>query len=583
MVLLAVGYFGYRQFFSGDAEVRYMLAQAEQGTLVVSVTGSGQVSVANQIDLKPKTSGDLVYLGVKNGQKVRKGTLIAQLDARDVARAVRDATANLESVKLAFEKLKKPADDLSLLQVENALTQTQESKQKAEDNLKKAYEDGYTVVANTFLALPAVMTGLEDLLYGNTLEPYQWNVDWYSSQVSAYDDPAVTRYKYAVNTAYDRVRRVYATNLEHHRSLTRNANAAAIVASITETYETVRVIGETVKAASNYIDYVKDVMVHYDLKVPAMVTAHQSNLASYTGTTNTHLSTLLSAQRTIDDTKASIVSAERSIAERTEQRAALLDPPDAFDVKSQELTIKQRENALRDAKERYADYVIRAPFDGVIARLDGKRGDAVSPSTIIGILVAPQQIAEIPLNEIDAVRITVGQKATLTFDAIPDLTIAGTVADVDAIGTVSQGVVTYTVKLTFDTPDERIKPGMSVSAAIIVDTVTNALLVPNAAVKQQGDASYVDVPADATLVPSSTDAGGMTLAAPPRRQSVEVGLSNDEFTEIRSGLTSGDVVIARTIQPAAEQQTQQPSGIRVPGLTGGGSGGGSRGSGGFGR
>lgn len=583
VALLTAGYLGYQRFFGNDEAVRYVIAQAEKGTLVVSLTGSGQVTASNQVDLKPKTSGDVVYVGVKNGQKVRKGTMIAQFDARDVARAVRDATVNLESAKLSLEKLKKPADGLSLLQVENALAQARESKQKADDNLKKAYEDGYTAVANAFLALPTVMTGLDDMLYGSTIERYQWNIDWYSSQVSSYDDPAVMRYKYTVNAAYERARGAYTTNLEHYRAVNRNAGAASVESLINETYNTTRIISEAVKATSNYIDYVKDVMVRHDIAVPAVVATHQSGLASYTGITNTHLLGLLSSQRTIEDNKTSITNAERSIAERTEQRAALIDAPDALDLKSQELSIKQRENALRDAKERYADYVIRAPFDGVIAQFTVKRGDAASPSTVFGTLIAPQQIAEISLNEVDAARVKVGRKATLTFDAVPDLTITGTVAEIDALGTVSQGVVTYMVKIAFDTPDERVKPGMSVSAAIIIDTVVDALLVPNAAVKQQGDMSYVEMPTDAALAQTSTNAAGVMLSAPFRMQQVQVGLSNDESTEILSGLTPGDSVIARTIQPTAGQsQTQQQSGgLRIPGLPGGG--GGSRGGGGFGR
>ena len=56
-------------------------------------------------------------------------------------------------------------------------------------------------------------------------------------------------------------------------------------------------------------------------------------------------------------------------------------------------------------------------------------------------------------------------------------------SQIDAIGTVSQGVVSYNVQITFDTQDSRIKPGMSASVNIITNTQQNVLTVPNSAVK----------------------------------------------------------------------------------------------------
>jgi len=105
LLLVIGGYLGYGAIFSKDAVAQYALAQVQKGTLVVSIAGSGQVSVSNQVDLKPKVSGDIVYVGIKNGQEVKAGALIARLDAGDAQKAVRDAEVNLESAKLALEKL----------------------------------------------------------------------------------------------------------------------------------------------------------------------------------------------------------------------------------------------------------------------------------------------------------------------------------------------------------------------------------------------------------------------------------------------------------------------------------------------
>ena len=163
-------------------------------------------------------------------------------------------------------------------------------------------------------------------------------------------------------------------------------------------------------------------------------------------------------------------------------------------------------------------------------------------------MITRQKIAEISLNEVDVAGVKIGNKASLTFDALPDVKLSGEVAEIDTLGTVNQGVVTYNVKVIFETDDGRIKTGMSASADIIVNTKAGALLAPNSAVKSGGDKKYVEV----------------LSGGEPRRINVETGLASEELTEILSGINEGDEIITRTISP--ENQTQQaPSIFGSPG------------------
>jgi HlyD family secretion protein len=178
------------------------------------------------------------------------------------------------------------------------------------------------------------------------------------------------------------------------------------------------------------------------------------------------------------------------------------------------------------------------PFDGVLAKVSVKKLDTIGSGTSVATLITTQKVAEISLNEVDVSKVKVGQKATLTFDAIPDLTITGLVAEIDSIGTVSQGVVTYNVKITFDTQDDRIKPGMSISSSIITDVRQDVLVVANSAIKLQNNTSYVEI-FDPALVGSDSSQGVVSPIA-PIKQTVETGLSNDTETEIVSGLKEKD-------------------------------------------
>lgn len=117
----------------------------------------------------------------------------------------------------------------------------------------------------------------------------------------------------------------------------------------------------------------------------------------------------------------------------------------------------------------------------------------VSGATVLFILITKEKVAEISLNEIDAAKVKIGQKASLTFNAIPDLIFTGKIIEIDSLGSISQGVVSYSVKIVLDSDDERIKPSMSVTAEIIVEGQNRCLLLSNSAIKMQRNLKYVEL------------------------------------------------------------------------------------------
>src|SRR5690606_34113183 len=81
LVIGAVAFGGHRVYKSKAAvsgTPTYVLDAVEKGTLISSVSGSGQVSATDQLDLKAKASGEVTFVGVKSGQKIKKGTVIAR-------------------------------------------------------------------------------------------------------------------------------------------------------------------------------------------------------------------------------------------------------------------------------------------------------------------------------------------------------------------------------------------------------------------------------------------------------------------------------------------------------------------------
>ena len=245
-----------------------------------------------------------------------------------------------------------------------------------------------------------------------------------------------------------------------------------------------------------------------------------------------------------------------------------------FAIKSAEIKVKEANLALDQAQENAAARIIKAPISGTITALNIKIGDdlgTASSSSARGSLMTITDLdklfAKISLNEIDVAKIKADQKATLTFDAVENLTLTGKVTEIESVGAITQGVVSYAVKIALESTDSRIKPGMSTSAAIVTDVKTDAVMVPNGAVKSSNGSFYVEAP-DETAPESSTSesANGITLNNPPRRITVEIGLSNDTSTEIISGIKVGDQVISRTSTNSTGQAASQ-----APSLFGGSS------------
>ncbi len=618
VLIAGAAYWGYGKLAAVTQETRYVVGAVEQGTLITSISGSGQVAALNQVDVKSKASGDSTYAVSEQGGMVRAGSILAQLDSRDAQKAVRDAQANLQSAELALRKLTQPADASTKLSAENALQNSrdnvaklqlsqqtnvqnaQDAKQKAQDAITKSYEDSFNTIANAFLNLPTIITALNDALYSNTIGAAeisvgkdQWNTWALLNTTSRSEDrDALQVFQKSAENDYKTARAKYDTNFNNYKNASRYSERPTIEMLLSETLETTKSIAQAAKSESNYFDAWVDFRTKQTQSIFTSVKTYQTNLATYTGQTNTHLSNLLSLQRTLQDNKDALRNAEKDLAAMAqnnpldmaaaealvqEKQSSLLKlkaGPDPLDIESQKLSVQQRHNALLDAQEKLSDYTIRAPFDGMVAKMNVKKGDPVASGTVVAILITTQRTATISLNEVDAAKIQTAQKATLSFDAIPELTIAGEVAEIDTLGTVSQGVVTYAVKILFDTQDARVKPGMSVSAAIVTAVRQNVLMVANSAVKSQGNTHYYVEMFNQPL-PASSGNQGTVSATPPTRRTIEIGLSNDTSTEITSGLEEGDQIVVRTIAAATKTTATQ-----APSLIGGGGG---RGFGGGGR
>lgn len=250
------------------------------------------------------------------------------------------------------------------------------------------------------------------------------------------------------------------------------------------------------------------------------------------------------------------------------------------DYKNQQGTISAAQASLSSASLTLSQVssTITAPAAGVVKGLTITPGaivtvtssssNSTSTSQVLGSIYQEGPIqAQVNLSEIDSIKVSEGQKVTMTLDAFPDSTFTGKIVSINTNGVVSSGVTTYPAVISFDSGNDHIYPNMAVTAKIITKVTDNVVLVPSAAVQTDNSgASTVRVMRNNNPV-----------AVP-----VTVGDSNDTQTAVTTGLNDGDTVVTGTVA-ATKSATGATSPFGALGGARGGFGGGGFGGGGAAR
>ena len=206
-------------------------------------------------------------------------------------------------------------------------------------------------------------------------------------------------------------------------------------------------------------------------------------------------------------------------------------------IQSASESLRSAEISMQNLQDAMNNYTITAPISGTIIEKDAKVGDAVKAGDTLCIVYDLSYLEmSINVDELQISSISVGQKVQITADAVPDKTYVGTVTRVSMKGASNGGTTTYPVTIRIDDTDG-LRPGMNANAEIVVAQADNALAVPNAAVVR---GSYVLVTKDS---PSAANAD-TAMEAPEGFVYVPVktGVSDDDYTQIVSGIQEGDTI-----------------------------------------
>lgn len=478
LLILGVAFFVLR-----DPQSKEETISISRGEFINQVYVSGKVVASEEVELGFNKGGRItrVFYDVDGsgiqGPLVKAGASIAKIDAKEVEKEVSDASLDLESARLALAKFK----------LEN-------SEDNLSADLDRAYEDGFTNIADAFLDLSSIITGLDNILN-----------DFPDSTVRLSGNTA-TRYKDEAEKAYYVAYAAFKELRISFRAVDRESSRKEIESILDETYETSKLFSEAIKKLKNLADYMAD-----DREDEATYVEAKETLAEYTATISGHLSTILSSQNEISDYQE-------------------VFPTTNLDIKDLELDIRQKESALRDARNNLLDYFIRAPFNGVITKIDAKVGEIASPDMpLVTMMSSGKFQIESFVPEVNIALIKLGDTAKVTLDAYGEsVEFDAKIASIDPAETIRDGVSTYKIRLQFDMEDDRIKSGMTANVSIIIFEKPDVIVVPGGVVFQKDGKDFVLVKTDQTVSPREVVLGDKSALGQ---------------VEIISGLSEGEMVI----------------------------------------
>jgi HlyD family secretion protein len=556
-LLIAIGtYIGYRYIKSKNQvqnQIQQRTAVARRGDISVSISGSGTLSSASTFTALSSVEGTISKIYYKDGDKIEAGTLIMELDSGEALLDIKKLENNIAKAKLSRDQLLKSFENSQVIApISGEVT---DIRYKSGDNTG----EGTTLLTITDksqlkLLLPFRNTYRGELVQGQKATVYVYDasmdevykLDGSISFISSTHEGAGENQSYNVEFI-----------IENPGYLDDTMIASAEIS----------LSGKTIKSiGSNSLSYIDSTSVKAELA----------------GTIE-GLDVVLGQYVKKGDVLATISNDDLSI-----------------ELETSNLNIEEMENQLEYSYEKLTHYKIYSDITGTLSLEDLKVGDAVkSGQTVFKVSNYDLMEFQISIDELDIAKIQTGQNVNITVDALEETDqkpLTGIVTEIAQEGNANNGVTTYPVTIQLTEPNDQLKVGMNVNGEIIVHERKDVLYVPIEAVQKRGDKNIVYVKNDelsaepsegqkikinpgeqkapeggigtAKQPPAVNETDDSTNMRPRTRTQVsdyyagsvpkvvEVGINNDEYIEILSGLNERDIVILPPLASPSNSNNQ---------------------------
>ena len=491
----------------------YIPATAEQRDMTVTVTGPGTIKPNDSYKATTLVKGEVLTAPFEEGQIVHKDDVLFTIDASDVENAIKQARTGVEQAQLTVQSAQLNYD--SLLRTRSDNDRDRQVKANATGVINKVYVDpGDNVAAGTVVA---------DILDRDNMK---LQVPFHSVEAASFyvGQSATVTVGGTAETLYGTITEIAATDsVGLGGTLVRNVTIVVQnPGALSNTSTGTATVGTAASASSASFEY----------------NASKQLVAKYTGELQT-----LNIKEGDRVTDGQVVGEFKDKDMQDQIDAA------AISLQNAKLSLKNAQDSLQRTEDSLDDYTITSPIDGKVIEKNYKAGDNVDPSTAstsgastyMAVIYDMSRLTfDINVDELDVVKLKVGQKVRFTADALENQQFTGVLEKININGTTVNGSTTYPVTVAVDgdgetLADSGLYPGMNVSASIIVEEAGSVLSVPVDAVARDNTVLVAG--------PGAVDESG-SIVDPTKleKREVTIGRNDSDYVEILSGLEAGETV-----------------------------------------
>ncbi|MBI4094970.1 MAG: efflux RND transporter periplasmic adaptor subunit [Candidatus Liptonbacteria bacterium] len=469
----------------------YQTVRAARTTVVQEVSVTGRTEPVEDAELGFENSGRVSRVAAFVGERVVKGTLLVELDAKELSADLREAEASVETERAKLQELLRGTRIEEIRVQEAKVGETGIARENAEIAVRDAIREAFIQA---------------DDAIRNKVDQFFTDPQRANPQLT-FELPNATLKK-AIETeraALEHTLRAWNTTLLEISAPPARNNLNQVQSFLSNVAEGLSVVAPAGSITQANID-----------KYRADVAAARVNVS---GATN-NLST---AEEKFRNAETSLTVQERELA--LARAGAAQEEIDA-----QAAQLRQAEARVQVTQAQIAKRILRSPITGVVTVQNGKLGEIIAANTPIVSVISDEAFEiEANISEADIVKVKLGDPAALTLDAYgADVVFKASVSAIDPAETVIEGVTTYKTTLQFDATNVPIRSNMTANIDILTAEKRDALSIPQRAIFTKNGGKFVRVVKGTGL----------------QEVRVETGLlGSDGTVEITSGLREGEEVV----------------------------------------
>ena len=299
---------------------------------------------------------------------------------------------------------------------------------------------------------------------------------------------------------------------------------------------------------------IQNVFVDFNDKVTQGQTIAQLDTQTLDARLTSARASLQSAEASLAQARATVVEAEakarrsKDLSERNLVSLQILEADEAASLRATasvagaEAQVTSAKASLKESETALAKAVIKSPIDGIIISREVDPGQTMAASfqTPVMFIIAEDlnyMVLNLDIDEADIGQVTEGQNATFRVDAYPRKIFTAEIISVRFNPLKVNNIVTYETVLSVSNPELLLRPGMTATAEILIEETAEVLLVPNRSLRF--------LPPDERIAQLAAEGDNVWVLenGQPRPVPVTIGLTDGEFTEIRSDSLSADAVL----------------------------------------